>query len=53
VQALLGAPDTRARRYLDWSLGAERDSMFQVDSEFLTIAFDRKGIVRSVTIEQG
>jgi hypothetical protein len=53
VRALLGAPDTRQRRYMDWSLGSERGSMFQIDSEYLTVMFDRRGVVRSVTIDQG
>jgi hypothetical protein len=54
VRALLGKPDEHTgRKELDYTLGIERDSLFQIDSEFLSVAFTRKGGVKSVSIDQG
>ena len=53
VRRLLGAPDEPvSRRYLDYDIGLERDSFFQVDGEVLSIGFDRSGHFQSVEIYQ-
>jgi hypothetical protein len=41
------------RTYLDYEIGPERDSFFQVDSEFLSVQLDAHGTVAKVTQEQG
>src|SRR3954451_541879 len=57
VTRLLGKPEeldrVRGARTADWQVGEERDSFFQVDSEYLTIRFDRRGRFRSATFSQG
>jgi hypothetical protein len=57
VIALLGRPLEGRRQpgahYADWMLGAERDSMFQVDSEYLTLRFDAADRLRSARLTQG
>lgn len=53
VAKLLGNAGKRPGRDLSWMLGPQRDSVFQVDGEFLSVAFDRKRKVRSVGIHQG
>ncbi len=56
VRGLLGRPDARSinkgKHELWYDLGPERDSFFQIDSEGLSIRFDRADIVRSVGIYQ-
>lgn len=41
------------RTYLDYQIGLERDSFFQVDSEYLSIEFSRRHVFRSASIYQG
>jgi hypothetical protein len=57
VTALLGRPVESSKqangRYADWALGPERDSLFQVDSEYLTLRFDTAGRCRSARLTQG
>jgi hypothetical protein len=57
VIALLGRPAESSKqangRYADWMLGPERDSLFQVDSEYLTLRFDAAGRCRSARLTQG
>jgi hypothetical protein len=57
VAQLLGKPDQTDRvkgaRRAYWQVGPERDSFFQVDSESLTVRFDRHGRFRSATFTQG
>jgi hypothetical protein len=57
VVALLGQPGSdemfRGRRQLDWEIGPERDSFFQVDSDFLFVELGRDGIVTRVEQFQG
>ena len=57
VIALLGKPgsddDYRGERQLTWEIGPERDSFFQVDSDFLFVALGRDGIVKRVEQFQG
>jgi|tagenome__1003787_1003787.scaffolds.fasta_scaffold20955160_3 hypothetical protein len=53
VRRLLGRPDEGGARYPIWWIGLERDSFFQVDSEYLQLVFRRDGIFRSISIEQG
>jgi hypothetical protein len=56
VEALLGEPSEhgggRGHPYRDYSIGPERDSFFQVDSEVLSIQFTSKGIFRRASIYQ-
>jgi hypothetical protein len=56
VVKLLGRGDfhgrDHGRRYLDWVLGDERDSFFQIDSESLSVEIDRDGKVRSAELAQ-
>jgi hypothetical protein len=56
VVRLLGHGDFQSRehgrRYVDYLLGAERDSFFQVDSESLSIQFGRDGKFRSAELAQ-
>jgi hypothetical protein len=52
VLALLGEPDDQSADDVDWLIGDERDSFFQVDSEFLAISF-KEGVVSKVEIAQG
>jgi hypothetical protein len=42
----------QGRRYLDYELGAERDSFFQVDTESLSVLIGRDGIFRSAELVQ-
>ena len=54
VRTFLGKPDEHTgRKELDYLLGDERDSMFQVDGEFLSVTFTSKGVVKAVEIYQG
>jgi len=56
VGALLGKPSEhgggRGHPYRDYSIGPERDSFFQIDSEVLSIQFTSKGIFRRASIYQ-
>jgi hypothetical protein len=56
VVRLLGHGDHEERfhgkRYLDYYVGAERDSFFQIDSESLSIVIGRNGILRSAALQQ-
>jgi hypothetical protein len=57
VMALLDKPDIeddyRGRRQLHWEIGPERDSFFQVDSDFLFVEIGRNGVVSRVEQYQG
>jgi hypothetical protein len=57
VRALLGPPDDvsseRGRRYLAYEIGLQRDSFFQLDSEYLSLRFDRDGTIESASMYQG
>jgi hypothetical protein len=57
VIALLGRPSESSRQAkthdADWILGAERDSLFQVDSEYLSLRFDAADRLRSARLTQG
>jgi hypothetical protein len=57
VRKLLGRPATtshqQGRRYASWELGRERDSFFPLDSEFLSLRFDRRGLLDHASLEQG
>jgi hypothetical protein len=53
VRHLLGRPsEGKPGRYLSYELGLERDSFFQIDSEFLYVGF-RNGVVGGLDIYQG
>jgi hypothetical protein len=56
VVRLLGHGDYESRehgiRYLDYYVGEERDSFFQIDSESLSITFGRDGMFRSAELVQ-
>ena len=56
VDKLLGRPDfgthERGLVYLEYYLGPERDSFFQIDSESLSIVIGRNGIVHSAELHQ-
>jgi hypothetical protein len=56
VVRLLGRPDFRSRErgltYLDYYVGPERDSFFQIDSESLSLVIGRNGILRSAELQQ-
>jgi hypothetical protein len=43
IEELLGPADDAADRKLIYELGAERDSMFPIDSESLVIRLDSSG----------
>jgi hypothetical protein len=57
VTQLLGKPEdvdrVKGERTAYWPVGDERDSFFQVDSEYLTVRFDRNGRFRSARFTQG
>lgn len=57
ARALLGRPSESGKqdgaRYADWILGTERDSLFQVDSEYLSLRFNAAGRLRSARLTQG
>jgi hypothetical protein len=57
VVALLGQPGSddfyRGRRELTWEIGPERDSFFQIDSDFLLVELARNGLVVRVDQFQG
>jgi hypothetical protein len=57
VRALLGRPSEQSRqggtRSADWQIGLERDSFFQLDSEYLSLRFGRDDVLRSATMTQG
>jgi hypothetical protein len=52
VITLLGEPDTESsaegRTYLDYVIGLQRDSFFQIDSENLSVVVGPDGLVRRV-----
>jgi hypothetical protein len=52
VRALLG-PGNVTRKRLEWQIGPERGSFFQIDSEYLEIRFDRNGVFKKITLAQG
>jgi len=57
ITNLLGEPDEIDRlngeRTAYWEVGLERDSFFQIDSEYLVVRFDRHRRFRSAGFEQG
>jgi hypothetical protein len=57
VADLLGRPEEvdrlKGARTAYWQVGLERDSFFQLDSEYLTVRFDRNGRFRSARFTQG
>jgi len=57
VTELLGKPAFRSRShrhvYLAYEVGPERDSFFQIDSEYLSIKFTRGGIYGRASFYQG
>jgi hypothetical protein len=54
VERLLGDDDgASGDRYLSYGIGPQRDSFFQIDDEFLSIEFDRRGIFRRADYSQG
>jgi hypothetical protein len=57
VKELLGGSGivstSHGRTYFDYTLGPERDSFFQIDSELLSVVFNSRGIFREATIYQG
>ena len=57
VETLLGEADyvstSHGRTFLDYTLGPERDSFFQVDSELLSVSFGSDGVFQEATIHQG
>jgi hypothetical protein len=57
LTALLGRPDEQSKqngaRSADRQIGLERDSFFQVDSEYLSLRFGRDGVLRSAHMTQG
>jgi hypothetical protein len=50
--ALLGKPEDDDGKEADWEVGLERDSFFQVDSEYLVVSF-AGGKVTKASFEQG
>lgn len=58
VRELLGKPDyfsrdrARGERYLDWSVGPERDSFFQIDAEAFSVRVGRDGRVEGTSFYQ-
>jgi hypothetical protein len=57
IVRLLGRPHFTERRhgkphYFGYEIGSERDSFFQVDSEFFTVEIDRDGLFREATFNQ-
>ncbi len=57
VQSILGVPDysssSGGSRFHDYVIGLQRDSVFQLDSEVLSLRFSRSGAFREATIYQG
>ncbi|HEV7750943.1 MAG TPA: hypothetical protein VGO71_05350 [Baekduia sp.] len=57
LTALLGRPDEQSKqngaRSAGWQIGLERDSLFQVDSEYLSLRFGRDGVLQSADMTQG
>jgi hypothetical protein len=57
ITDLLGKPEEVDRlkgvRTAYWQVGPERDSFFQLDSEYLTVRFDRNGRFRAASFTQG
>jgi hypothetical protein len=53
VTRLLGKPEETDRATGGREVGSERDSFAQVDSEYLTIRFDRHGRFRAASFSQG
>jgi hypothetical protein len=55
VTELLGPPESSVEEgdFLEYTVGKERDSFFQVDSELLSIEFDRRGVFESAELVQG
>lgn len=53
IVALLGRPDEHAgTRFLDYTLGTERDSFFAIDDEFLSVELDADGHFKHARIAQ-
>src|SRR4051812_49266199 len=52
ARRLLGRPDYRDRRFFDYVVGEERDSFIQIDSESLSIQFDKHGRFVSAQLAQ-
>jgi hypothetical protein len=53
IVALLGRPDEPAgTRFLDYTLGTERDSFFTIDGEFLSVELDADGHFKRARIVQ-
>jgi hypothetical protein len=57
VRSLLGPPDQAhtgpSVRHLDYDIGRERDSFFQIDDEYLSVRFTGTGDFKSVGYYQG
>jgi hypothetical protein len=58
IVRLLGRPHFTERRhgkphYIGYEIGLERDSFFQVDSEFFTVELGSDGVFRKATFDQG
>lgn len=56
VRAFLGRPDLSGdarRTFLGWEIGTERDSLFPIDPEYLTVTFTRYGRFRSAGMQSG
>jgi hypothetical protein len=56
VRAFLGRPDLSGdarRTFLGWEIGTERDSLFPIDPEYLTVTFTRQGRFRSAGMQSG
>ena len=53
VKRMLGPSSEKSRRYLSYDLGLERDSIFQIDDEFLSIGFKKNGAFAGADIFQG
>ena len=57
VEALLGKTadscTSRGHPYRDYEIGPERDSFFQLDSEYLSIKFSSGRIFRKASIYEG
>jgi len=53
IVALLGRPDEPdGTRFLDYTLGTERDSFFAIDDEFLSVELDAGGHFKRARIAQ-
>ncbi len=57
VKAMLGKPSSReeyrSNEYWDYVTGPERDSIFQIDPEYLSVRFGKSDLVKMVYLFQG